>query len=46
MELWHHYTAAGGELIRGETLEKKKKKKKIHEEDEKDARRTGYMLLS
>lgn len=27
MELWHHHTAAGGKLIRGETLEEEKKKK-------------------
>lgn len=27
VELWHHHTAAGGELIRGETLEERKKMK-------------------
>lgn len=24
VELWHHHTAAGGKLIRGETLEREK----------------------
>lgn len=28
MELWHHYTAAGGKLVRGETLGEAKKKTK------------------
>lgn len=28
MELWHHYTAAGGKLVGGETLGEAKKKKK------------------
>lgn len=34
MELWHHYTAAGGNLVGGETLREAKKKKKEDSEVE------------